>query len=243
MKERLEEMERKLEDRMCEEMREREIRRLNPVLHRVDEPSQQIRDGRERMEADIKECVKIFKAVKAITTSEGITFCHRIGEKGEEPRPLLISLRTEDKKRHLLEKARDLQKTEYKNVTIGPDMTVKQRQEEKKMHEEVDRKNREELTQEDVTKKLELMLVGPRGEKRIVQGARREVQEETYRGRGKQGVGGAKRKTSYQKRGTATQRRRTGWTSRSRSAPAGNNCSVHKGPKCAGQNRGTHSTS
>jgi DNA repair ATPase RecN len=87
MKERLEEMERKLEDRMCEEMREREIRSLNLVLHRVEEPSQQIWDGRERMEADIKECVKIFKAVKARTTSEGITFCHRIGEKGEEPAP------------------------------------------------------------------------------------------------------------------------------------------------------------
>jgi hypothetical protein len=42
-------MERKLEDKMCEEMREREIRRLNLVLHRVEEPSQQIRDGRERM--------------------------------------------------------------------------------------------------------------------------------------------------------------------------------------------------
>ncbi len=150
------------------------------------------------MEADIKECVKIFKAVKARTTSEGIRFCRRTGEKGKEP--LLIGLRTEDEKRHLLEKARDLQKTEYKDVTIGPDMTVKQRQEEKRMREEVDRKNREELTQEDVAKNLEWMLVGPRGEKRIVKGARREVQEETNRGRGKQGVGGAKWKTTYQKR-------------------------------------------
>jgi hypothetical protein len=92
MEERREEMERKLEDRMCEEMREREIRRMNLVLHRVEEPSQQIRDGRERIEADIKECVKIFKAVKARTTSEGIRFRRRTGEKGKEP--LLIGLRT-----------------------------------------------------------------------------------------------------------------------------------------------------
>jgi hypothetical protein len=57
-------------------------------------------------------------------------------------------LRTEDEKRHLLERARDLQKTDYKEVTIGPDMTLKQRQEEKKMSAEVDRKNKEEITQE-----------------------------------------------------------------------------------------------
>jgi hypothetical protein len=42
LEEKLEEMEKKLEDRMCEEMREREIRRLNLVLHRVEEPSQRI---------------------------------------------------------------------------------------------------------------------------------------------------------------------------------------------------------
>jgi DNA repair ATPase RecN len=74
MEEKLEEMEKRLEDRMCAEIREREIRRLNLVLHRVDEPNQRIRDGRERMEADKKTCVKIFKAMKATVTCESIKF-------------------------------------------------------------------------------------------------------------------------------------------------------------------------
>jgi hypothetical protein len=37
-------------------------------------------------------------------------------------------------------------------VTIGPDLTHKQRQEEKNLREEVERKNREEITEDDVAK-------------------------------------------------------------------------------------------
>jgi hypothetical protein len=194
MEEKLEQMEKRLEDRMCEEMRERAIRRMNLILHNVEEPSQRIRDGRERMEADKKACAKIFKAVKITATSEEIKFCHRIGEKGDVPRPLLIVLKSEDAKNHILEKARDLQKTDYKDVTIGPDMTLRQRQEEKRMREEVDRKNREELSQEDVAKNLEWMLVGLRGERRIIKGISRETQEGTGKGKSRQTTG-AKRKT------------------------------------------------
>jgi uncharacterized membrane protein len=193
LEEKLEEMEKKLEDRMCEEMREREIRRLNLVLHRVEEPSQRIRDGRERMEADKKACVKIFKAMKVPSSSEDIRFCRRIGEKGDEPRPLLIGVKTEEVKRNLLEKAKDLMKTEFKEVAIGPDMTMKQRQEEKKMREEVDRRNKEDLTEEDRAKNLEWLLVGARGEKRIIKGVSRDPQEGTSKGKGKQVSG--KRKT------------------------------------------------
>jgi hypothetical protein len=121
MEEKLEQMETRLEDRMCEEMRERAVRRLNLVLHYryVEEPSQRIRDGRERMKADKKACVKIFTAAKITATSEEITFCRRIGEKRDEPRPLLLGLKSEDAKSPILEKARDLQKTDYKDVTIG----------------------------------------------------------------------------------------------------------------------------
>jgi hypothetical protein len=200
--EKMEDLEKKIENRVYEEMREREIRRLNLVLHHVEEPSQRIRDGRERIEADKKECERIFKAAKARTTRDDIKFCRRIGEKGEDPRPLLIGLRTEEEKRHLMEKARELQNTEYKEVTIGPDMTLKQRQEEKRMRDEVDKRNKEELTREDVAKNLEWMLVGPRGEKRIIKGISREDQEErTTTRKGKQAgcpSSGARRKTGYQ---------------------------------------------
>jgi hypothetical protein len=50
---------------------------------------------------------------------KNIKFCSWISERGEEPCPLLIGLKSEDEKRNLMKKARDLQKTEYNDVTIG----------------------------------------------------------------------------------------------------------------------------
>jgi uncharacterized coiled-coil protein SlyX len=195
LEEKMKDMEKRIEERMCEEMREREIRRLNLVLHHVEEPNHRIKDGKERMEADRKECEKIFKAAKARTTGENIKFCRRIGERGDDPRPLLIGLNSEDEKKHLLEKARELQKTVYKDVTIGPDLTHKQRQEEKSLREEVERKNREEITEDDVAKNLEWMLVGPRGAKRIIKGVNKEGE---VRGRGRGRPPAVKRKTGQQ---------------------------------------------
>jgi hypothetical protein len=119
MEERMEEVEKRIEGRMYKEMQEREIRRLDQVFHHVAEPSQRIKDGKERIKMDKKECEKIFKSMKARTTCEDIKFCPWIGERGEEPCPLLIGLKSVDKKRHPTEKARDLQKTEYKDLTIG----------------------------------------------------------------------------------------------------------------------------
>jgi hypothetical protein len=195
LEEKMKDMEKRIEERMCEEMRERDIRRLNLVLHHVEEPNHRIKDGKERMEADRKECEKIFKAARARTTGENIKFCRRIGERGDDPRPLLIGLNSEDEKKHLLEKARELQKTVYKDVTIGPDLTHKQRQEEKSLREEVERKNREEITEDDVAKNLEWMLVGPRGAKRIIKGVNKEGE---VRGRGRGRPPAVKRKTGQQ---------------------------------------------
>jgi hypothetical protein len=135
----LEQMEKRLEDHGCARKWEREIRRLNLVLHKVGVPSQRIWDGRKVESHDKKSCVTIFKAAK-ITTSEDIQVLQQDwGEKG-------TSLKSEDVKRNLLEKASDLQKTNYKDVIIGPDMALRQSQEEKRMREEVDRRNKEELS-------------------------------------------------------------------------------------------------
>jgi septal ring factor EnvC (AmiA/AmiB activator) len=50
MEEKMEEEEKRIEGQMYEEIQEREIRRLNLVLHQVAGPSQRIRDGKEGME-------------------------------------------------------------------------------------------------------------------------------------------------------------------------------------------------
>ena len=86
--------------------------------------------------------------------AEDIKVCRRIGERGEEPRPMVVVLRTEEAKRKLLDRAKKLRNTAYEEVGIVPDMTVQQRKEENSMIAEVERMNEEELTDEDRAKNL-----------------------------------------------------------------------------------------
>ena len=67
---------------MDAELREREARRLNLVIHGLPEPEASIKDSRERMERDKEECEKLFIAMKARTIYQAVRFCRRIGEKG-----------------------------------------------------------------------------------------------------------------------------------------------------------------
>jgi hypothetical protein len=86
----------------------------------------------------------------------------------------VVGMSSEQVKTELLDAARELQLTAYKNISIGPDQTRKQRQAEKKLQEEVERKNREELSEEDLSKNLKWQAVGRKGEKRIVKAPERE---------------------------------------------------------------------
>ena len=165
----------RMEAVMDTELREREARRLNLVIHGLPEPSDSFKDARGRMEQDKIECERLFAAMKARTRYQAIRFCRRIGERGEDPRPLVFGVFTEEEKRHLLEKARELAYTKYENVTIVPDMTKRQRKGEQQLREEATRKNNQ-LTEEDKSKQLKWLVVGKRGEKRLIKGVEREGQ-------------------------------------------------------------------
>jgi uncharacterized coiled-coil protein SlyX len=74
----MEDGQQRMEDIMYEEMRAREAIRRNVVIYGVEEPSASIRTDKERIEADIAECEKIFKATKANLKKKDIRFCRRI---------------------------------------------------------------------------------------------------------------------------------------------------------------------
>jgi len=202
----IEDSEKRMEDLMYEEIRAREAISKNVVIYGVRDPSSSLRTDKERMEADVAECERIFKASKANVRKRDIRFCRRIGEKGTEKRPVLLGMTSEQAKADLLEAARELQHTTYKHISIGPDQTRKQRQAEKKLQETVERKNREELTEDDVSKNLKWMAVGRKGEKRIVKA---QVREDTWgegtssrqtggRGRGRGGSGASWRRQNFE---------------------------------------------
>jgi hypothetical protein len=71
-----------------------------------------------------------------------------------------------------LEAAKNLRNTTFSETVIIPDLTQEQRREQAEMNNEVERRNRD-LTQEDQAKNLEWMVVGARGERRMVKGSAR----------------------------------------------------------------------
>jgi hypothetical protein len=184
-----------------EEMREREARRLNVVFHRVDEMEGDRMTGAERQDWDKKSCGNIFHALKLKITEDSIKFCRRVGEKGEDARPLIVGFYTETERSELLRNSRYLEDTDFSHVTVGPDLTKKQRQEEAEMHEEAERKNKE-LSEDDKAKNLQWAVVGGRGERRLIKTVQREWMKKGRRmSRG--GAGG-------EREGRTRQEQRTG---------------------------------
>jgi hypothetical protein len=165
---------RETERRMDAEWREREAKRLNVVFHCIGEAEDRRATGSERQDWDRKSCVNIFKALKLNIGEDAIRFCRRVGEKKEEQRPMVVGFWAEGDKCLLLRNARHLEKTIFKEVTVGPDLTKKQRAEEAEMREEADRRNREELTEEDVSKNLKWTIMGDRVKKSLIKTVARE---------------------------------------------------------------------
>lgn len=191
-----------IESKIFEEMREREQRRLNLVLHGVKEPSDNVEGNWKRAEEDKDTCVRIFRTVRIRTEKSDIRFCRRVGQKSREPRPMVIGLYTEEERRHILGKAKDLQNSEYSEVNIVPDLTRKQRMEETTMRDEVDQRNKE-LTKEDREKNLKWLVVGRKGERRIIKGQEREEATSRY-------TGGNKRRSPAQRGEERSEWRKSG---------------------------------
>jgi hypothetical protein len=164
----------------AEEYREREARRVNLVMHRVRESAAQTAELRK--EADMLECSNIFKAAGVAEQSRDIKVCRRLGEKGNEPRPVVVVMKREAARTAVLEAARQLKNTEYKDVSIVPDLTPMQRKEEAGLADEAEKKNRDELSEEDRQKNLRWTVVGQRGARRIIKTQARP--EGGWRGRG-----------------------------------------------------------
>jgi hypothetical protein len=65
-----------------------------------------------------------------------------------------------------------LRNTQFAEVVIIPDLTQEQRKDEADMVNEAEMRNRD-LSEEDRAKNLEWMVVGGRGERRMIKGAQR----------------------------------------------------------------------
>lgn len=173
------------------EQREREARRDNVVVYGLKEPPAEVTIGSERQELDKIEAARLLASMDMDMGENDLKFMARIGQltdANKEPRPLKISFREKAKKEKLFANARRLPQTCYKHVSIAPDLTDRQRAEEKEMIKEVARLN-EEMTEEDAAN-YEYRCVGRKGERTIqrtriwTRGRRGAVRGSHRRGRG-----------------------------------------------------------
>lgn len=166
------------DERVFEEMQERDVRRANLVIHGVREIPEQVRGSKERAERDKDNCEEIFRTMRANVTKDDLRFCRRMGEKNDDPdkpRPIVIGLESEEVKRHLLAKAKNLQNSRFEKVSIVPDLTRIQRSKENDLVEEAKDRNKK-LSRQDVENNLKWIVVGRKGERRLIKGVEREDQ-------------------------------------------------------------------
>jgi hypothetical protein len=166
----------------AEEYREREARKLNLILHRVKESA--ATSAELRREADTQECMNVFEAAGVQPADRAIKTCRRIGEKGQVPRPMVVVMKGEAARSAVLEAAKNLRNTDYSEISIVPDLTPAQRSEEAGLSEEAERRNREDLSSDDIQKNLQWAVVGQRGARRLIKTAARPTWERNARGRG-----------------------------------------------------------
>jgi hypothetical protein len=100
-----------------------------------------------------------------------------VGERGGVPRPVVVGLNSEEEKRIILARSRQLRGGQYDNVAVVPDLTKMQRRGEDKLNVEAGERNKN-LTVEDNERGLRWIVVGKRGEKRLIKGVEREPQRD-----------------------------------------------------------------
>ena len=154
------------QDSVFHEIKERENRKNNIVIHGI--PELDCDDNLARKKHDIDNLEEILDIVKSRVKQDDIKYMNRIGEKKEKDRPLLVCFRKQDQKLQVIENSRLLKNSTRSDVSIIPDLTKRQRNEEDALRKEMEKRNAE-LEGEDFLNS-EWRLVGIRGERKLVKG-------------------------------------------------------------------------
>ena len=159
---------------VLEELREREDKKFNIILHSVGEAGAVPQEEAKKWDEDSFD--NIMRAMEVnISYERNATFSRRLGAAGgEKARPLLVGLRREEDKIEILSNAKKLMKSGLRDVNVVPDLTRQQRDADENLRKEADRRNREELTEEDRSKNVKWVAVGRKGTRHL---AKREVRE------------------------------------------------------------------
>ena len=175
-----------------EEMKERDRRDSNLIVHNVLESSSS--DRKECESRDLGGIQKLFNLLDIdLNVAECVKFTRREGEKrNDQPRPLKIVLRRKEDRDLVLSNAYKLSRcaeVHWRKVSVVSDLTKMQRREEADLRKEASSKNLIR-SKEEIDKGEAWKVVGKRGSKRIqlVQLYKDEVVIETGEVRWREGM-------------------------------------------------------
>ena len=176
MRSRLEELEKKdkagaSSAEVFKEMGERENKQDNLIVHGLEEPPDNIKDGKKRAEKDYDNFQEVVDRIGVnIQVKDVVKFSRRLGEKkNSEPRPLQLGFKDKDARAKVLENAKKLKDEveQFKKINIVIDLTKMQRDEEAKLEKEAKEKN-EAMSDQEKAKNGYYKIVGKRGQRREV---------------------------------------------------------------------------
>ena len=151
------------------ELRERDAKRFNVVVHGLPEAPRAVTDGKARRDADLVKLQDMVNVLELeLDASRKVRSATRLGKKGDAARPLLVSFCDPDVQAGVLDSAPKLNRAAdamWKGVRILQDLTRIQRQEDKLMRQECD-ELAASLSDEEA-KNWMYRVVGRRGARRV----------------------------------------------------------------------------
>ena len=147
------------------ELRDREEKKCNVVIHGIPEAEDEL-SGIEKKEYDVQSILNITDEIlpNEKYDKNDFKFVKRLGEKSENPRPILLGLKNEDSKCLLLRNAKNLKDSvNFFEINVVPDLTKQQRLEEVELGQEAARRNAAMEPADALN--WEWKLVGPKGRK------------------------------------------------------------------------------
>ena len=155
-------------EKILEEVTDRASWERNVVMHCSEDP--QAESDEQAKQSDLDGIKDLFMelGLRDMDPRDVLLGWRRLGKKdGEASRPLLLVFISKSDRDKLLDRAPRLSRNPeeyYKNISIFPDLTFKQRKMEKQLFEQTERNN---LTRSDeqVSKNLANKVIGKRGER------------------------------------------------------------------------------
>ena len=176
------------------ELRERAAKKDNVMIYGLEEPPSTATSAAARKKYDTDKLTEVLGDIGVdISVDNDIKFCARAGaweENRKDPRPLCIGLRSSTVREKIFSSAKNLANTNYRNLSIIPDLTHQQREEDRELIKEVDSLNAGLSEEESLN--WQYRCVGMKGERVILKTRRFGMGEQQHnRGTGYQRRRGA----------------------------------------------------